>query len=311
MSVAFLFPGQGSQYGGMLHDLPDHPVVHDIIQKAGEELGRDALELDSQEALKSNVSAQLALLIAGVASALALDATGATADFVAGHSIGAFAAAVACGALDFRDAVRVVELRASAMRDSYPEGYGMGVILGLDERTVTSISRQIDGGEGRLYSTNVNAPLQVSVSGSDSALEEVMSLARESGASRTELLHVPSPSHSPLMNRVADTLREELDGTRLSRPMVPYVSNVGGRPLREPDAIREDLAGSVAAAVRWHDATTLLYESTVRLFVEMPPGETLARLAADAFPDARSFAIGGDGFESAQVLIGKEKASAR
>lgn len=306
MSVAFLFPGQGSQYGGMLRDLPDHPVVRETLGEAREALDRDVLELDGNEALESNVRAQLALLIAGACTTLALDAEGARPDFVAGHSIGAFAAAVACRALDFSDALRVVELRAGAMRDSYPEGYGMAVILGLDERAVSRIVSQIDGGEGRVFSANVNAPRQIGVSGSYDALEEVMQLALERGAGRAELLPVPSPSHCPLMEEVARTLGRTLDGIRVNPPEVPYVSNVGGRPLREPEAIRQDLARSVAAPVRWHDATSLLYESSVRLFVEMPPGQTLTRLAAGAFPDARSFAIGTSGFESARVLIDKE-----
>lgn len=311
MSVAFLFPGQGAQYGGMLRDLPDQPEVRNIIWEAGEELGYDATELDTPESLECNVSTQLALLISGVASALVLDAQGVGPDFVAGHSIGAFPAAVACGSLDFRDAVHVVRVRAKAMRDSYPEGYGMGVILGLDERTVTLICNKVDNGESRVYSANVNAPLQIGVSGADSAIEEVMKIARESGASRAKLLPVPSPSHSPLMDGVANRLVKELNEIKMSQPTVPYVSNVGGRILRDPDAIRSDLALSVAEPVRWYEATTVLYESNVRLFVEMSPGQTLTRLNADAFPDARSFAVGNSGFESARVLIEKEKASIR
>jgi malonate decarboxylase epsilon subunit len=134
MSVAFLFAGQGSQYPGMLHGLPDHPVVHVAIRRATEVLGGDALDLDTPEALNSTVAVQLALLIAGTATARTLIAEGEHADFVAGHSAGAFAAAVIiAGTLTFEDAMHLVDLRARSMQAAYPHGYGMCVLIGLEE----------------------------------------------------------------------------------------------------------------------------------------------------------------------------------
>ena len=307
MSVAFLFPGQGAQHPGMLREMPDHPAVHETLREAGEVLGRDPLELDGADALASNVAAQLALLVAGVACARALAAGDARPDFVAGHSVGAFPAAVGAGVLAFSDAVRVVELRAGAMQDAYPEGYGMGVIVGLDERAVAGLVERAGGEDGPVYSTNVNAPRQLSVSGSEAAVERALELARRSGATRAKRLPVPVPSHSPLMAEVADKLSEALDGITLRPPVVPYVSNVGGRALRGPEEVRDDLARSVARPVRWHEGTSLLYELGVRLFVELPPGDVLARLAASAFPDARSFAVGSGGLDSALLLTRKER----
>ncbi len=291
----------------MLHDLPGHPVVRDTLEEAGAVLDRDPLSLDSAEALGSNITVQLALLIAGVAAARVLAASDACPDFVAGHSIGAFAAAVTSGALGFSDAVRVVELRANAMQNAYPEGYGMAVILGLDEHTVAGLVGQINSENSPLYATNINGPYQVAVSGANDALERVIELARRHGANRAERLCVPSPSHSPLMDRVAEKLSRALGELKLRRPEVPYVSNIGGRRLYDPEEIQSDLAWSVARPVRWHEATSLLFELGVRLFVEMPPGDVLTRLAESAFPRARCFAVGSGGFDSARLLIQREK----
>jgi malonate decarboxylase epsilon subunit len=149
----------------------------------------------------------------------------------------------------------------------------------------------------------MNAPLQVSVSGADDALEQLFDLARRNGARHAGHLAVPTPSHKPLLAPVAAELSRALADVSLHPPAIPYISNVGGRALRDQDAIRDDLARSVQCPVRWHDATTLLYELGVRLFVEVPPGNVLTRLAADAFPDARCVSIDESGLDSALLLI--------
>jgi malonate decarboxylase epsilon subunit len=311
MSVAFLFPGQGSQCPGMLPNLPDHPAVRDMISQATEVLGRDVLELDTPEVLDSTIATQLALLIAGATVARILGEESGGADFVAGHSVGAFAAAVAAGTLAYPDTLRLVDLRARAMQGAYPHGYGMGVVVGLDERTVSRLADESGTRKAPVHAANVNAPLQVSVAGADDALERFLNLARENGARRAERLSVPVPSHTPLMASAAAELERALADVPMDPPTVPYLSNVGGRALRDPEGIRADLARSVKRPVRWHDATTLLFELGVRLFVELPPGDVLTRLAADAFPDARCVAIDESGVESALLLIGKARERVR
>ena len=311
MSVAFLFPGQGSQCPGMLHDLPDHPAVGDMISQATEVLGRDVLELDTPEILDSTIATQLALLIAGATVARILGEESGGADFVAGHSVGAFAAAVAAGTLAYPDALRLVDLRARAMQGAYPHGYGMGVVVGLDERTVSRLADESGTRKAPVHTANVNAPLQISVAGTDDALEQFLNLARENGARRAERLSVPVPSHTPLMASAAAELERALADVPIDPPAVPYLSNVGGRALRDPEGIRADLARSVERPVRWHDATTLLFELGVRLFVELPPGDVLTRLAADAFPDARCVAVDESGVESALLLIGRARERVR
>ena len=307
MSVAFLFPGQGSQRPSMLHDLPDHPATRDIITQATEVLGRDVLDLDTPEALCSTVAAQLALLVVGATAARILTEEGGEADFVAGHSVGAFAAAVAAGALAYPDALRLVDLRARAMQEAYPRGYGMGVVVGLDERTVSRLAAESGTPKAPVHAANVNAPLQVSVSGANDALERVLDLAREHGASRARRLAVPTPSHTPLMAPVEAELESALACVPMGPPTVPYLSNVGGRALRDLEEIRDDLARSVERPVRWHDATTLLFELGVRLFVELPPGRVLTDLAAASFPEARVIAVADAGVDSAATLIARHR----
>jgi malonate decarboxylase epsilon subunit len=311
MSVAFLFPGQGSQCPGMLHNLPDHPVVRDMISQATEVLGRDVLELDTPEVLDSTIATQLALLIAGATVARILGEESGGVDFVAGHSVGAFAAAVAAGTLAYPDALRLVDLRARAMQEAYPHGYGMGVVVGLDERTVSRLADESGTRKAPVHTANVNAPLQISVAGTDDDLERFLNLARENGARRAERLSVPVPSHTPLMASAAAKLERALADVPMDPPAIPYLSNVGGRALRDPEGIRADLARSVERPVRWHDATTLLFELGVRLFVELPPGDVLTRLAADAFPDARCVAVDESGVESALLLIGRARERVR
>jgi malonate decarboxylase epsilon subunit len=311
MSVAFLFPGQGSQCPGMLHNLPDHPVARDMISQATEVLGRDVLELDTPDVLDSTIATQLALLIAGATVARILGEESGGVDFVAGHSVGAFAAAVASGTLAYPDALRLVDLRARAMQEAYPHGYGMGVVVGLDERTVSRLAAESGTPNAPVHTANVNAPLQISVAGTDDDLERFLNLTRENGARRAERLSVPVPSHTPLMASAAAELERALADVPMDPPAVPYLSNVGGRALRDPEGIRADLARSVERPVRWHDATTLLFELGVRLFVELPPGDVLTRLAADAFPEARCVAVDESGVESALLLIGRARKRVR
>lgn len=286
----------------MLHELPMHPANIRTLDEASDYLGRSILDIDTEKALASAVHVQLALLVAGVAGFRALNAEGAVPDFVAGLSVGAFSAGVAAGVLNFRDAFRLVSLRAELMERAYPQGYGMAAILGLDEHTVREIIEH-ELPNGVIYIANINAPLQIIVSGTDNALEVAMAKAREAGARKVQRLPVQSPSHSPLLEAVANELAATIQSTPLYPARVPYVSNRGGRLLTEQESIAEDLATNVAHSVRWHDATSVLFESGVRLYVEMPPGRVLTGLAADAFPDARAVSCSDTRVSSIVTLI--------
>ena len=299
MSVAFLFPGQGSQTPGMLHALPDHPAVARTLDEASETLGRDIRELDSAEALQSTVSVQLALLAAGVGVARALVEEGVTVEAIAGLSVGAFGAAVQCGVIGFSAAVRLVQQRAELMRQLYPAGYGLAAIVGLTETQVSALVAAAHTVQAPVYVGNINAPRQIVIAGSDEGMEKVLDAALKGGARKAERLEVSVPSHCPLLEPVAAALRTTLRGIVLEQPKLIYVGNVKGRALRTADAVAEDLASNIAHAVRWYDATTVLEELGARVFLEMPPGHVLSDLARESFPEVNTLALGQSTLEGA------------
>jgi malonate decarboxylase epsilon subunit len=289
--IACLFPGQGAQSAGFLHrvggDKP-HPSIARTFAEASDALGEDVLQLDHADALASTVAVQITLVVAGVAAARALAQEGIEPDAVAGLSVGAYGAAVVSGAIAFADALRLVRLRARLMQDAYPHGYGMLAVLGLNERELTRVIADI---HADAYIGNLNAPRQIVVSGSDDALECVRRLALERGARKAERLTVGVPSHCVLLDDAAARLIEAASTVKFERPRIAYVGNRGARVLRHADAVRDDLATNLRYPVRWHDSTIALAELGVTLFVEMPPGQTLTQLAADALPDTPAFAI--------------------
>ena len=290
MSAAYLFPGQGAQTPCFLHGLPEHPAVKQTLDEAAEALRLDVLMLDTAAALLSTRNVQLSVLIAGVAVARALSCEGMRVDAAAGLSVGAFGAAVACGALGFADALALVKIRGECMEQAYPKGYGMAAIAGLDERQVAAILGRVGGADAQVYLANINAPTQIVVSGADLALEAVMKLAREQGARRAERLAVSTPSHSPLLHAVSERLASAMRTVEFHTPQASYVSNRRARVVRDAAGVREDLILNVENIVHWHDSVTVLYELGVRFFVEPPPGQVLTRLAQEAFPTARAMA---------------------
>jgi malonate decarboxylase epsilon subunit len=279
MSVAFLFPGQGSQVPGMLHNLPDHAAVARTLDEVSRTLGADVRGLDSAEALQSTVSVQLALLTSGVAVARALFEEGVKPEAVAGLSVGAFAAAVTAGVLDLGDGVRLVKERAEDMVELYPQGYGLAAIIGLTETQVCTLVKNAYTEQNPVYVGNINAPRQIVIAGSNEGMDKVLEAARKNGAHKAVLLHVSEPSHCPLLQPVADALEKSLQAIHLQEPKMVYAGNVTGRALRSAEAISEDLASNIAHGVRWYDATTVLEELGCRLFLEMPPGHVLSELA--------------------------------
>jgi malonate decarboxylase epsilon subunit len=288
MDVVFLCPGQGAQTPGFLQRLPSHPAVAATLDEADAILECDARKLDTEAALASTVAVQLGGLIAGVAVARVLSAEGVQADAAAGLSSGAYTAAVVCGALDFPAALRLLRLRAQLMEQAYPHGFGLAALIGLDESRVMRLVADLHTDAQALYIANVNARTQIVVAGSDQALEAVLLAARQAGAVRAQRMAVGVPSHCPLMDGVAATLRQAIAQCKLVPPRIPYISNVRARVLRDPDDIGQDLANNVAHTVRWHDAMTVLYELGARHFFEVPPGTVLTGLMRESFPDVEA-----------------------
>jgi malonate decarboxylase epsilon subunit len=302
LSFAFLFPGQGSQVPGMLHTLPDHPAVERTLTEASDHLHRDVRALDSEQALRSSVPVQLALLTAGVAVARALAEEGVAAEAVAGLSVGAFAAAVHCGVLSFPAALRLVEQRAEMMVSLYPTGYGLTAIAGLTEAQVLALVDRAHTPETPVFVGNINAPRQIVIAGSDAGMAKVLEAAQRGGARRATRLQVSVPSHCPLLEPVAAALRATLARMTLGQPKLLYIGNMRGRALRAAPAIAADLADNIAHAVRWHDATTVLEELGCRMFLEMPPGCVLTAMAREAFPEVKTIPIAKDGLRAALRL---------
>lgn len=301
MRTALIFPGQGAQRAGMLSALPDHPAVHTTRAEAAEVLGQDWRELESNDALAGARAAQLALLIAGVATARLLAAEGAAIDVVLGQSVGAFPAAVAAGCLSFADAVTLVRARASCMAQLYPSGFGMLAIVGLRASRVAEIVTE-GAAVGPLYVSNYNGPLQTVISGCDAALALAAEAALAAGARKAERLQVATPSHCRLLAPVAEELRGILRGIPLQPPRIAYASASRARLISDPAAIAEDLAANVAEPVRWHDAASLLVERGVELFLQAPPGTVLSDLVSEAHPGLRSVALDGLSLDSALYL---------
>jgi malonate decarboxylase epsilon subunit len=311
MSVAFLFPGQGSQVPGMLHALPNHPSIARTLDEVSEALGENVLELDSPEALRSTVSVQLALLASGVAVARALVAESVELEAVAGMSAGAFAAAVVAGVLNLADGVRLMKQRAERMVELYPKGYGLAAIVGLTEKQVSALVEEAYTAQNPVYVGNINAPRQIVVAGSNEGMNKVLESARKSGAHKAVRLDVSEPSHCPLLQPVADTLTKSLQALHLHEPKLIYVGNVTGRALRTEEAISEDLATNIAHPVRWYDATTVLTELGCLLFLEMPPGHVLTELGRGAFSAVRTLAIGETSFAHALLVATRGKFRSR
>jgi malonate decarboxylase epsilon subunit len=281
MSVAFIFPGQGSQSPGMLHHLLDHPAVVRTVDEISEVLHSDVRNLDSEQGLKSDVSVQLTLLAAGIATARALMEQDVRPAAASGLSVGAFAAAVTAGVLSLQDAVELVKLRAEQMMKLYPTGYGLSAIVGLNESRVTKIVRAVTSVQDPVFVGNINAPRQIVIAGSNVAMDQVLDEARREGASKAVRLHVSVPSHCPLLQPVADLLERRMSSMHLKAPKLIYVGNVTARPMRTKELIARDLANNIAHGVRWHDATTVLKELGCNLFLEMPPGHILSDLAKE------------------------------
>jgi len=288
MKTVFLFPGQGSQKAGMLqHYSLNDPIVSTIYSEAAEQTGLDLTAMDSAKQLRSTVYVQVCLLIAGVISARRLLAKGLTPDFVAGHSAGAFAAAVIAEAISFKQALSLICTRATLMEQAYPRDYGMAALVGMTEAALQKFLTVFNMDHNTVYLANINAPDQLVVSGKLPSLEQLIQQLQRRGIRKAQLLDVAVPSHCPLLNSVSATLKAQINQMELHEPVIPYASNHNGRLLRTKDAIGMDLYKSIAAPVRWYEATTLLYELGARLFIEMEPSGVLSKIAGSTFPEAK------------------------
>jgi malonate decarboxylase epsilon subunit len=296
--IAFLYPGQGAQRAGMLANLPDSAATRSTLEEAAELLQAIG-SLDGAEALASTTNAQLALLICGVATARTLtDEQGVSPDVVAGHSVGAFAAAVGAGVLTFPEAVEAVRLRGDWMARACASGHwGMAALTGLRLRAVRDLVNS-EAADDKLWIANINAVDQVVLGGTVAALDNARQAARRAGARRFEMLDVAVASHGPLQHDTARVVAQRLSMTPHRGQRAAYMTNVGARRIRDdPVAVLDDLATAVAHPVRWLDIMRLLPELGVVATIEMPPGDVLSRLVTATTPALNVFSVTDDELE--------------
>jgi malonate decarboxylase epsilon subunit len=276
---------------GMLHTLQNLPVVTRTLDEISVLLQADVRNLDSEQHLDSDVSVQLALFAAGVSTALALMKQGVRPTAVAGLSVGAYAAAVTAGALGLRDGVELVRMRAEEMIKLYPTGYGLSAIVGLSESQVTTIVEATTSNQAPVFVGNINAPRQIVIAGSNTAMDRVLEEAIRQGASKAVRLQVSVLSHCPLLQPVADKLYEQISAMSLRAPAAIYVGNINARALRTKELVAKDLANNIAHGVRWHDSTRVLKELGCHLFLEMPPGRVLSDLVQANLSEVNSIPV--------------------
>lgn len=280
--VAFIFPGQGSQYAGMGKQLAEASLVaREVFQQADEALGFQLSRLcfeGPEEELKLTANTQPAVLACSVAAYCVLEERGVTPDYVAGHSLGEYSALVASGSLALRDAVVTVRRRGEAMQTAVPAGQGaMAAILGLSADKVKQVCEQVAQGEV-VSPANLNSPEQIVISGHAAAVERAMEAATAAGAQRALRLPVSAPFHCALLEPAVAPLARAFENIRFNDLRIPLVSNVDADVVRTAAQARDALLRQVPAPVRWEESMRKLAAVGCEVFVEVGPGKVLTGL---------------------------------
>ena len=299
MTIAFTFPGQGSQAVGMgklLADtFPEAKAVFDEVDNALDQKLSDIMWNGPESDLTLTANAQPALMAVSLATMRVLEAKGldlkSSASFVAGHSLGEYSALAAAGSLDVATAAKLLRVRGNAMQNAVPVGQGaMAALLGLDFEAAAEVAK--DAAQGEVcQAANDNAPGQVVVSGHVAAVERAVEIAKARGARRAVLLPVSAPFHCSLMGPAAEAMAEALNNADIKAPVVPLVANVLAAPITDPVDIRDRLVEQVTGTVRWRESISWLAGEGVDTFVEVGTGKVLTGMVKRIAKEATGMAV--------------------
>jgi [acyl-carrier-protein] S-malonyltransferase len=309
--LAFIFPGQGSQFVGMGKALRDqYPVARETFEEADDVLGFELKKVifdGPADELNRTEITQPALLATAIATLRVLnEKLDIEPSFVAGHSLGEYTALVASDAMDFKDALRVVHLRGKFMQESVPGGVGkMCAVIGLEIETLIDICDLVSKDEHLAVPANINSPEQVVVSGHNEAVDRVGRIAEQRGAKRVVPLAVSVPSHCSLMASAADKLCLELMRVELRELKVPLISNVEAEPVTDSASVMWLLRRQLTSPVRWVEVVKRMKSEGVRKTLEIGPGMVLSKLVKriDKEIDTYNFGEPGD-LEKVTGLVG-------
>ena len=284
MSTMWVYPGQGAQKVNMLHDLPEHPLVRHYLERASVALQRDVLTLDQPEALRSTEAVQLCLYLAGyISSSILLDEQ-VQPEYVAGLSIGAWTAAAVAGVYSFEQGLQLVSLRGRLMQEAYPSGYGMTAIMNADKSQVTRWVAEVYQQIGKVYLANINAANQIVISGSEQAMQQVVDIAKNQGATAKKL-NVSVPSHCELLDEQAEQLVQAMENIPLNSAKFKYLSGTSARLIHASEQIKHDLIFNMCRTIDWESTVQAAWERGVRLQIEVLPGSVLTGLARKVFKE--------------------------
>src|ERR1700675_3078798 len=281
-TIAFLFPGQGSQAVGMGKELAEkYPAARRTLEEADDALGYKLSSLcfeGPEDQLRMTEITQPAILTVSIAALRILETRIPKPGYVAGHSLGEYSAHVAAGTFSFAEAVQTVRNRGKYMQEAVPVGVGaMAAILGMDPAKVTAVCH--DAAQGEVCEpANINSPEQIVISGNTAAVERAAKLADERGAKRAKLLPVSAPFHCSLMKPAQDRLEVDLDKLKMQKPVYPVVCNVEASLVSDEVRARATLVAQVTGSVKWEQSMRLLIESGAETFVEIGPGKVLCGL---------------------------------
>ena len=301
MSLAFIFPGQGSQTVGMGRGLADaFPAARLVFEEVDEALGEALTKViweGPAETLMLTENAQPGLMAVSLAAMRVLETEAGVdlardARFVAGHSLGEYSALAAAGALRIGDTARLLRIRGRAMQKAVPVGTGaMAALLGLDfEQAVTVAGEAAE--DQVCQAANDNGGGQVVVSGDKAAVERAVEIAKGKGARRAMMLPVSAPFHCSLMQPAADAMAAALAGVTVKSPVVPVVVNVLAKPIRDPADIVSALVAQVTGTVRWRDSISFMADAGVTRFCEVGAGKVLSGLVKRIAEGAIGVSVG-------------------